>query len=72
MTACRCESCAPDNPAPTYTQAHRHACEVRHVAGMPTNRDRAVYLAAVATKRSAGEAARLRVDTWKAMKGVQA
>jgi hypothetical protein len=72
MTACRCEDCAPTDPAPTYTRAHRHACEVRHVAGMRTNKDRAAYLAAVATKRSVGEAARLREDAWAMMKGTRA
>ncbi|MFO0335557.1 MAG: hypothetical protein ACK53C_11130 [Pseudomonadota bacterium] len=72
MTACRCEDCAPADPAPTYSQAHRHACEVRHVAGMATNKARAAYLAAVAAKRSEGEAARLRADTWYHMKGTQA
>jgi len=71
-TACRCEDCAPENPELTYTRAHRHACEVRHVAGMPTNKARAAYLAAVATKRSEGEAARLREDTWAHMKGTRA
>lgn len=72
MTACRCEACAPNDPAPTYTQAHRHACEVRHVARMATNKDRAAYLAAVATKRTPGEAAQLRADVWAQMKGATA
>jgi hypothetical protein len=39
---------------------------------MRTNKDRAAYLAAVATKRSEGEAARLREDAWAMMKGTRA
>lgn len=39
---CSCESCS-SAPEPTYTEAHRHACEVRYVAAM-THERRLAYL----------------------------
>lgn len=55
MTACRCPACSPD-PLPTFTEAHRFACELRHLIAMPTGNDRSRYLAGVREKR--GDAAR--------------
>lgn len=40
---CRCSACS-DDPAPTYSEAHRRACEVRYVAAMATKSDRSWYL----------------------------
>ena len=66
MPDCRCELCA-DPPGATYTEAHRHACEVRYLAGMATHRERAAFLRGVAKARGAPAADRLRRDTWAAM-----
>lgn len=51
MTSCRCESCRPDDPAPTYTRAWRAECEARTVLAIPTLEERREYLAKVAEKR---------------------
>lgn len=42
---CRCESCSPDNPAPTYTRAYMRECLVREVMGYERERRRAFYAA---------------------------
>lgn len=34
--ACRCESCCPDDPAPTYTRQWLIACLAREIAAMPS------------------------------------
>jgi hypothetical protein len=43
---------------PTWTEAHRHACEVRYVVNMPTREARRDYLEGVTKKRGepAGQA----------------
>ena len=52
-------------PAPavpyTWSEAHRHACEVRYVRGLSDTR-RAEFLAGVEQKRGAEAARRLRGD----------
>lgn len=55
---CECAACSP-TPARTYTEIHRHDCEVRYVAGMKTKDDRRRYLAGVRDKR--GNDARERI-----------
>lgn len=55
---CRCAFCTPD-VAPTYTEAHRHACEVRYVVAMLTGFDRSRYLRGVGEER--GKQARERI-----------
>ena len=55
---CRCPSCAAArgvSPAPTFTEAHRQACEVRWLGRMPLAA-RQDFLDAVAKRR--GPAAR--------------
>jgi len=46
------------------TEAHRHECEVRHVADMKTNALRKIHLEGVQKHRSAAEVDRLRKDAW--------
>lgn len=72
VTACRCESCAPGDPAPTYTEAHRHACEVRFVISLPSNERRKAYLEAVADFRGHEAYQRLRRDAWNALQALSA
>lgn len=55
MSACLCPRCT-DDPAPTYTEKHRHACEVAWVARLPDKAARGRYLRDVAEER--GKAAR--------------
>ena len=66
MSECRCPLCA-DPPAKTYTEEHRHACEVRYVANMDTNVQRAAYMRGVTKARGAAAADRLRRDAWALM-----
>lgn len=49
------------------SEPHRHACEVRYVANLPSNIARQSFLAGVAKKRSEEEAKRLREDAWVLM-----
>jgi hypothetical protein len=68
MTPCRCPACT-DQPAPTYTEAHRHACEVAYVVGLPGRAERISYFALVRERRGAAAAKRLRgeaIAAWKA------
>ena len=56
----------------TYTEIeamepHRHACEVRWVAALPSHRERHAFLAGVEKHRGKDAAQRLRVDVWQAM-----
>ena len=54
---------------PTWTEAHRHACEVRYVMGMPTRDQRAGFLDGVERRRGKPAADRLRDDVataWRA------
>jgi hypothetical protein len=67
MPDCQCENCA-DAPGATYTEAHRHACEVRHLAGLPTNVLRASFLRGVAKHRGGPAADRLRGEVWALMR----
>jgi hypothetical protein len=60
-----------DARGPTYTEAHRHACEVRYVLAMPDKNRRRAYLAGVEKARGKPAADRLRTDIlneWKARK----
>jgi len=50
----------PDVPF-TWTEAHRHACEVRYVQGLAADA-REAYLQRVAEKRGAAAGERLRRD----------
>lgn len=50
VLACRCEQCTA-TPGPTYTEAFRHECEVRHVARMASKSARKAYLSGVAVQR---------------------
>lgn len=67
MTACRCEACRPADPAPTYTEAHRHQCEARLLAALPRDLQRAAHLDAV--EKTAGKmvANALRGAVWEIM-----
>lgn len=51
---CQCETCAPQNPAPTYTQDWRLTCEARWLMRLPRQM-RQEYLdkPAVQARRSA-------------------
>lgn len=55
---CRCEACSSE-PAPTWTEQHRHECEVRLVIALPDKLARMEYLYHVREQR--GAAARLRI-----------
>ena len=68
-SGCECEVCQPDRPGKTHTGAWRHETEVREVAKMKSNEDRARYLQKVEKARGIGAARRLRADVWKMMKG---
>ena len=50
------------------SEAWRHACEVRWIARLPTDQDRADYLAIVATRRGPDAANALRIAAWKVMR----
>lgn len=52
----------------TSSEQYRHACETRHVANMPTDDARALYLAGVHEKRGKESWERLRNDAWAARK----
>ncbi len=70
--ACRCEMCCPENPGRTYTEAYRHLCEVRYLAGLPSNERRREYLEGpkgVLERRGVTAYYRLRSDTWNFMRG---
>ena len=60
----------PDNDprGPTYSERHRHACEVRYVLAMPNKERRRAYLDAVEKLRGKAAAQRLRDDVLKAWK----
>lgn len=68
--ACLCEQCSPSDPAPTYTEAHRHACEGRYVANLESNEQRKAYLEGVESKRGHEDYERLRRDAWTALKAL--
>lgn len=53
---------------PTYTEEHRHACEVRYVLAMPDKQARRAYLDGVEKKRGKQAADMLRDDVLKAWK----
>lgn len=56
----------------TTSEGYRHECEVRVVADMATNQERADYLQGVTKKRGEAAAERLRRDAWEIMKAVTA
>lgn len=60
--SCLCPSCRPQDPAPTYTEAYRHECEVRYVVSLGTQEDRRKYLAGVAKRRGLEAMSTLRND----------
>lgn len=53
---------SPHEARPTWTEAHRHACEVRYVRAMRWDAEREDYLTGVAKQRGAAAAQRLRRD----------
>lgn len=57
---CACESCSP-TPAPTYTEAHRAACEARWVLGMDKDK-RTTYYSSVKKARGTVAANKLIKD----------
>lgn len=54
------------------SEAHRHACEVRYVAGMRSDEDRRRYLDGVHQRRGKDAWQRLRQDVWALMRRVAA
>lgn len=69
---CYCPACT-DEPRPTYTEAHRHACEVAMVVDMPGRRERVAYFAMVRDKRGSVAARELRaaaIAAWRAKHSV--
>lgn len=63
-TECGCAQCG--GTGITYTEAHRHACEVRFVADMKSKEARRLYLAGVQLKRGAEARSRI-IDSLKEM-----
>jgi hypothetical protein len=51
------------------SEQHRHECEVRWLAALPSNDRRKKYLEGVKQKRGKAAADRLRVDAWNLMRG---
>lgn len=51
-----------------WSEARRHRCEVRYVAGLPDHTARMRYLAQVAEHRGPAVAERLRLDAWAALR----
>lgn len=49
-------------------EVHRHACEVRYVAGLPTDATRTTYLEAVRRHRGVQAYHQLRRDVWRMLK----
>jgi hypothetical protein len=66
---CRCVDCAPSDPAPTYMEEFRRACEARWLAALPSDGARSDYLDGVREERGEEHYQRLRRDTWLAMGG---
>lgn len=59
---------------PTWSDAHRHACEVRYVLALPGRLARRVHLDGIERRRGAVAADRLRADVaaaWRAARGAQ-
>lgn len=59
MTQCLCETCAQAAgaaPAPTYTKAHRLACEVRVVLAWPLDQRQAFLLEVEKCRGASGRA----------------
>ena len=50
---------------PTWTEQHRHECEVRHVCGLPGHEARREYLDGIERKRGKPAADTLRADVRK-------
>jgi hypothetical protein len=44
VSTCRCDTCCPDAPAPTWTAAFRRDCLARYVAALPTLDDQRAFL----------------------------
>jgi len=63
MTRQEAEASAADQ-----LEAHRHRCEVRSVARMVSNNERADYLSKVGRERGTEAAWRLRRDVWEEIK----
>lgn len=68
VTNCRCESCCPGDPASTYTEAHRHACEARWVANLPSHVERRRFLVGVMESRGHEAYEQLRRSAWQLLK----
>jgi hypothetical protein len=69
------QAVATDPRGFTYSEQHRHECEVRHVAALPTRAERAAYLdERLERKRGKAAADRLRFDVaaaWRASRSSQ-
>lgn len=63
--ACRCPQCTP-TPGPTWTERHRHACEVRAICAMGEGA-RKDYLSMVEQKRGHTAAVSLACDVRAAL-----
>jgi hypothetical protein len=61
VTPCRCEQCAPEHPAPTYTRAFALDCELRMVMAMDLDHRRE-YLSFVEKRRGAQSRRDLEVE----------
>ena len=55
------------NSTAMSSEQHRHECEVRWIAALPSNDRRKAYLEGVAKKRGDDSAKRLRADVWNLM-----
>ena len=63
---CHCPQCSA-NQLPSYTEAHRRACEIRFLAGLDSDARRAEYLKGAEEHRGAAAAQELRRDVWRAI-----
>lgn len=61
-------SLIPEAGGATYTEAFRHACEVRYCVAMSSNDERKRYLEGVEKRRGRTAADRIRRDVWRAMR----
>ena len=59
MIPCRCDRCCPENPAPTYTEAHKVTCFANTILDLPTLEARRATLRVVGEQH--GEACLQRI-----------
>lgn len=69
---CPCPRCQPDNPAPTYTQAHLIACLAREIAALPSLTDRRARIEAWEKRHGAGWGKELKGAVRRAFEEVRA